>query len=221
MEKTNTTEKTCPTFYARLAELQNELKAPKNKYNSFSNFHYRSCEDIYEAVKPLLVKYKMVLNLCDYVEQIGDRYYVKACAHIQGTAPEDFSLYDDGSECWAQQTSIGWAREEEVKKGMDGSQISGTASSYARKYALNGLLLIDDTKDADTDEYHRQTEAGGAATSQVDRDAWLRQVDECYSVSAVKNFWKDNKQTIPADILKEIYSACKEKMAELEKGGAR
>lgn len=120
-----------------LRKVQIELKAPKNQYNSFGRYKYRSCEDILEAVKPLLDKYNATLTLSDIVEEIGGRVYVKAVAEFQ----------EDGDKPI---TVTAYAREPEVKKGMDDSQITGTASSYARKYALNGLFLIDDTKDADT-----------------------------------------------------------------------
>lgn len=127
-----------------LKKIQAELKAPKGQYNSFGKYHYRSAEDILEAVKPLLSKYNAQLTLSDTIEQIGGRVYVKAKAVI---------IADKGES--AEVTA--YAREPESKKGMDESQITGTASSYARKYALNGLFLIDDTKDADTDEYKAQT----------------------------------------------------------------
>ena len=217
MEKTNDNAQG-KSFYERLAELQAELKAPKNKYNSFSNFYYRSCEDIYEAVKPLLIKYRMMLNISDHLEQIGDRYYIKAMACIRSTIPTVCNTDEDGTVMWEQEISVGYAREDEVKKGMDGCQITGTASSYARKYALNGLLLIDDCKDADTDEYAQQTGAGEKSTK-IDKDAWLRQVEECYTVAAVKMFWKNQKAAIPADIIKEVYAACKARMNELEQEG--
>lgn len=128
------------TSFDNLIRLQNELKAPKNQYNSFGKYKYRSCEDILEGVKPLLAKYGFLLKLYDEVVAIGTRYYVKATATIAG----------GGGFC---QVVTAYAREEDSKKGMDGSQVTGTASSYARKYALNGLFLIDDTKDADTDAY--------------------------------------------------------------------
>jgi len=125
--------------------IQTELKAPKGQYNSFGKYKYRSCEDILEAVKPLLKKYGLTLCVTDHVEQIGDRFYVVANAF----------LYDVGGDTNLMNTA--YAREDTEKKGMDGSQITGTASSYARKYCLNGLFLIDDTKDADTDEYTART----------------------------------------------------------------
>jgi hypothetical protein len=128
-------------FMKRVSAVQAELKAPKGQYNSFGKYRYRSCEDILEAVKPLLVKYGIVLTINDELIYLGDRYYIKSTA----------CLRDTESECSICNSAL--AREEETKKGMDGSQITGTASSYARKYALNGLFCIDDTKDADTDEY--------------------------------------------------------------------
>ena len=127
-----------------LSAIQSELKAPKGQFNSFGKYKYRSCEDILEAVKPLLKKYNSCLTISDQVVQVGDRYYIQATAtfrafdHLTGQPEISNSAY---------------ARESEKKSGMDESQITGTASSYARKYALNGLFLIDDTKDADTDEY--------------------------------------------------------------------
>lgn len=131
-----------------LTEIQKRLKAPKSNYNSFGKYNYRSCEDILEAVKPLLGD--NTLTLSDEVVQIGDRIYVKATA-----------VFRDG----ATETRVSaFAREAESKKGMDESQVTGTASSYARKYALNGLFLIDDTKDADTDEFVKATERTKAKT---------------------------------------------------------
>ena len=126
-------------FCQRLSEIQAELKAPKGQYNEFGKYSYRSCEDILEAVKPLLAKRQLVLTITDELTMIGNRYYVKATARI-----EDELNYGNAVSVSA------YAREAESKKGMDESQITGSASSYARKYALNGLLLIDDTRDADT-----------------------------------------------------------------------
>lgn len=157
----------------KLSNIQNELKAPKGQRNTFGNYNYRSAEDILEAVKPICKKYRTTLTLSDelvvlgthtptpYTENVWDkdakqfkeetrfsgsqRFYIKATATL-------YDLDDGESE-----TVTAYAREEETKKGMDGSQITGAASSYARKYALNGLFNIDDTKDADTDEYQNQT----------------------------------------------------------------
>ena len=130
-------------FNDKVINLIFELKAPKNQYNSFGKYKYRSAEDILEAVKPLAFKYGLIPQLSDEVVLIGDRIYVKATA----------SLTDGTNTIQA----TGYAREPQTKKGMDDSQITGTASSYARKYAMNGLYQIDDTKDADTDEYTNQT----------------------------------------------------------------
>ena len=142
-------EKKEKTIYEKLLAVQNELKAPKDKRNNFGGYNFRSCEGILEAVKPLLQTQGLMLTIKDDVVNIGDRYYVKATA-----------LLDDISSN-GEIAVTALAREEETKKGMDASQITGTASSYARKYALNGLFLIDDTKDADTDEFHRTTQENG------------------------------------------------------------
>lgn len=128
----------------QLRAVQMALKAPKGQHNKFGNYDYRSCEDILEAVKPLLQEQQLTLWLDDSVVNVGDRIYVKATATIKS---------EDGEQV----ENHAYAREAETKKGMDDSQITGTASSYARKYALNGLFLIDDTKDADTDSYQQQT----------------------------------------------------------------
>ena len=128
----------------KVVRVQSELKAPKGQYNSFGKYNYRSCEDIVEAVKPLLKQYGIVLNLSDELVLIGDRYYIKAVA-----------VLTDGTDVLQ---SVAYAREPQELKGMTDSQITGTASSYARKYALNGLLAIDDTKDPDTDEFAKTTE---------------------------------------------------------------
>ena len=128
-------------IYEKLSKIQTELKAPKGQYNSFGKYKYRSCEDILEALKPIVAKNKATLILSDELVNIGERYYIKSTA----------TLIDTEEEKQIQNTA--YAREELEKKGMDGSQITGTASSYARKYALNGLFNIDDTKDADTDEF--------------------------------------------------------------------
>ena len=138
------------TIQQRLAAVQAELKAPKGQYNSFGKYNYRSCEDILEAVKPLLAKNELTLTLQDSLELVGDWHYIKATATVQDASG-------------ASLTTTSFAREPEDKKGMDSSQVTGTASSYARKYALNGLFCIDDTKDADTDAYHNQTSGAKSA----------------------------------------------------------
>lgn len=137
-------------IHEKLAAVQSEMKAPKNLYNSFGKYSYRNAEGICEAFKPYGKKYGLSLVLSDEVMEIGGRVYVMATA----------SLYDTESS-----DSIGvsaFAREAETKKGMDDAQVTGATSSYARKYALNGLFLLDDTKDPDTDEYRQQVEKGKA-----------------------------------------------------------
>ena len=126
-------------IYSRLQAVQMELKAPKDQYNNFGKYSYRSCEDILEAVKPLCEKQGLLLSLTDEIVEMGGRNYIKSIARV--------IEMDTGKEFF----TTAFAREDELKKGMDGSQISGCASSYARKYALNGLFCIDDTEgDADT-----------------------------------------------------------------------
>lgn len=142
MEKTN--------IYEALASVQSALKAPKGQYNSFGKYAYRSCEDILEAVKPILKEFGLFLQLSDEPVMVGDWHYIKATATVA-----DFS----GNQVFC----TAYAREPSEKKGMDDSQITGTASSYARKYTLNGLFCIDDTKDADTDSYQTQTTGKKAA----------------------------------------------------------
>ena len=128
---------------SKLVEIQVELKAPKSQRNNFGNYNYRSAEDILKALKPLLKKHDAKIVLSYKPILIGDWHYIEATARF--TCGDEVEI------------TTGYARESPSKKGMDESQITGSASSYAGKYALNGLLLIDDTKDADTDEYYRQT----------------------------------------------------------------
>lgn len=135
------------TILEKLLAIQTELKAPKNQMNKFGGYKYRSCEDILEAVKPLLAKYKCTVVIEDDIQFVGGRFYVMATA----------ILYD-AENMGDKVSNKAFAREEETKKGSDGSQITGASSSYARKYALNGLFLIDDTKDADATNTHGKEE---------------------------------------------------------------
>lgn len=146
-------------IYASLMAVQAELKAPKGQHNSFGKYDYRSAEDIIEAVKPLLKENGLFLNMSDEVVLVGDRYYIKATVKVVDVVTGE-----------SVQTSA-LAREAAQKKGMDESQVTGTASSYARKYALNGLFAIDDNRDADTDEYARQT-SQSAAGARSQRNAY-------------------------------------------------
>lgn len=151
--------------YEKLAKIQIALKAPKGQFNSFGKYNYRSCEDILEALKPLLKEQGLVLILSDEIVCIGARYYIKATALLK-------SIIDDNEQIF----NTAYAREDENKKGADGAQITGACSSYARKYALNGLFLIDDTKDADTNEYHEQQKKQEAkAVKTVEKPAQAEQ----------------------------------------------
>lgn len=160
-----------------LIAIQSELKAPKSQFNKFGGYKYRKAEDILEAVKPLLNKQKCTLTITDDIVMVGNRIYVKATATIK----------NEKGEC---ETTTGWAREEETKKGMDGSQITGASSSYARKYALNGLFAIDDNADSDTtndgqhQEAQQQTQTQQPASSQYhpsDLNEGLAYLSRCVS----------------------------------------
>ena len=131
-------------FYKKLMRIQSDLKAPKGQKNAFGGYKYRSCEDILEAVKPLLRREEMILIISDELVSVEGRVYIKATATVS-----------DGITFMKAEAL---AREADTKKGMDPSQVTGATSSYARKYALNGLFCIDDTKDADTDAYTKQTQ---------------------------------------------------------------
>ena len=219
-------EKKEKTIYEKLLAVQNELKAPKDKRNDYGGFNYRSCEGILEAVKPLLQEQGLMLTIKDEVVNIGDRYYVRATVLLD-------DIDDISSNGEIAITAL--AREEEAKKGMDASQITGTASSYARKYALNGLFLIDDTKDADTDEFHRTTQENGQKTNvatQVNQppakkialtqkivDEKLKFILEQTDTKTVKNIWFNlskmyeiNKDTALGGIL---FKATENKVLEL------
>lgn len=166
-----------------LINIQSELKAPKNQYNSFGKYSYRNAEDILEAVKPLLKKNNCHLTITDEIILIGDRYYVKATAEIT-----------NGTD---KVTASAMAREEESKKGMDSAQLTGATSSYARKYALNGLFCIDDTKDSD---YNNQ----GDKSDKSEKAEAPKQV----SVPAPKEVKQaPNVPPIPEEVLKEIAEA--------------
>lgn len=139
--------------YEKLKTVQHQLKAPKGQKNDFGGYRYRSCEDIVEAVKPLLYSNQLVLTLTDEVVEMGSRYYVKSTAKIYDTDSNENLI------------TTAFAREEENKKGQDSAQITGAASSYARKYALNGLFAIDDTKDPDATNIVKCTDCGKEITS--------------------------------------------------------
>lgn len=180
-------------FIEKIVAIQSELKAPKGQYNSFGKYNYRSCEDILEGVKPLLAKHGLVLTIQDSIDLIGDRFYVKATATIT-----------DGKE---QLSTNAYARESLDKKGMDASQVTGATSSYARKYALNGLLAIDDTKDADTMDnskkpvqqtqetvYNWQTLKARATQGGISEEELVRYVTETFKVSKPSELKQEHYQ---------------------------
>lgn len=177
----------------RVGDIQHKLKAPKGQYNSFGKYNYRSCEDILEGVKPLLKEHDLALLIDDEIVQIGERYYVKATAKIT-----------DGREIVS---ATAYAREPDTKKGMDESQITGATSSYARKYALNALLCIDDTKDADTMDnskkpvqqtqetvYNWQTLKARATQGGISEEELVHYVTETFKVSKPAELKQDHYQ---------------------------
>ena len=154
------------SIYQKLMNIQQELKAPKGQKNTYGNYRYRSAEDILEAVKPLLGENGCILTLNDCIVTEGGRVYVQACATIVDV------------ETGAMIKNHAYARESESKKGMDDSQVTGTASSYARKYALNGLFCIDDTKDADTDEFTKRTDFNEKLATKSEKEVFIKMCNE-------------------------------------------
>lgn len=165
-------------IYEKLLNIQSELKAPKGQRNNFGNYNYRSCEDILESVKPLLAKYKATIIINDEVINVEGRFYVKATV----------TFIDVEKDNMGQISVSASAREEESKKGMDSSQITGATSSYARKYALNGLFAIDDTKDSD-------------ATNTHELELTEKQVNRLYAIAFSKGV---NKEKVQAQIKKKF-----------------
>lgn len=181
--------------YEKLMNIQNELKAPKSQYNEFGKYHYRSCEDILESLKPVLAKHKAAVTISDEIVLIGDRYYVKATAaliDIEKGDKVEVSAY---------------AREDEQKKGMDLSQLTGSTSSYARKYALNGLFAIDDTKDSDATNKHNteqidRSKGDKGKQAMVDNSlASDKQLNYIYKLAKQKNYSPESM----ASYIKEVY----------------
>lgn len=171
-------------IYEKLLKAQVELKAPKGQYNSFGKYKYRSCEDILEALKPVLDKLKLTLFIKDDVIEVNTRNYVKATITLVNIEKPDEII----------ETSA-LAREEETKKGMDGSQITGASSSYARKYALNGMFMIDDTKDSDSTNNHGKEET---KTDEEKKQAFL---------NSKEGMIERLKESLSSDKLKKVLSA--------------
>ena len=174
----------------KLAVIQQELIAPKNQFNKFGNYNYRSCEDILEGLKPCLLKVRAAVTITDEIVLIGDRYYIKASAILRDCESEKVII------------NTAYAREEESKKGMDASQITGSTSSYARKYALNGLFCIDDVKDADSRD-NRTKEA----TEQKEAEAEQKKIESSkiskVKVDALKA--RCESESVSLDKLLELY----------------
>lgn len=209
------------TFTERVIAVQSQLKAPKSQRNDFGGFNYRSCEDILEAVKPLLKAEGLCLTITDDIVMLGDRYYVKATATLS-----------DGERSLPSQA---FAREEASKKGMDGSQVTGTASSYARKYALNGLLAIDDSKDADAlnngKEYTATSKGSGKAKATApapkipapapkipapDKAAVIAAVYAAQTEEEVVAIYKKNSYYFGKD--EAVITACSQRKQQLKQG---
>lgn len=203
------------TFIERVIAVQSQLKAPKNQRNDFGGFNYRSCEDILEAVKPLLKAEGLCLTITDDIVMIGDRYYVKATATLT-----------DGERSLPNQA---FAREPEERAKMDGSQVTGSASSYARKYALNGLFAIDDTKDADAlnngqdaangkdfDKGKAKATAPAPKIPAPDKAAVIAAVYAAQTEEEVVAIYKKNSYYFGKD--EAVITACSQRKQQLKRG---
>ena len=185
----------------KLLTIQTKLKAPKGQYNGFGKYYYRSCEDILEAVKPLLAETKSTLRLSDRIIEVGGRVYVEATATLTDC------------EAGASINNTAYAREDEEKKGMDASQITGSCSSYARKYALNGLFLIDDTKDADTPESR-----GEGADKPKKEEPKKAKADKAKTDQPKAESTEDeHHRKISKEELQELAIGCRDNGVEVEK----
>lgn len=183
-------------IYQKLLEIQNELNCPKNQFNKFGNYSYRSCEDILESLKPLLKQVKATVILTDEIKLVGDRYYIEAtCKFIDietGEVLENKSL----------------AREDENKKGMDLAQVTGSCSSYARKYALNGMFCIDDVKDADATNNGK--EDNNKSHSQVDASARKLSDKQLARLYAIANKAGADKDLVKQQVMKKFNKEVKD-----------
>jgi hypothetical protein len=183
-----------------LVKIQSDLNAPKNLVNKFGNYRYRSCESIVEALKPLLAKHKCYLLLNDEITLIGDRYYIKATATLVNA---------NG----VQVSTTAFAREEESKKSMDSSQLTGATSSYARKYALNGLFAIDDTKDADATNTHDKDES--PTISKEDLQVWVDQLKLIKTTEELLVMYEQNKDAVNEFVeIKNLFSKRKKQLSK-------
>ena len=183
----------------KLAEIQAKVKAPKGQFNSFGKYNYRSAEDILEAVKQVVNPMGYSITISDTIINVGDRYYIKATATLS-----------NGKETYS---TDGYAREEESKKGMDGSQVTGASSSYARKYSLCGLFAMDDTKDSDATNTHEKEEAKSL-------QIWKQEIDNCKSLNELNSYYaksqkliNDNKDIISLFSTKKLSFTIKQPIA--------
>ena len=174
-----------------LAEIQAKVKAPKGQFNSFGKYHYRSAEDILESVKQVINPMGFYISISDTIIVHGDRFYVQATATLS-----------NGQETY---TSTAFAREEESKKGMDGSQVTGASSSYARKYALNGLFALDDTKDSDATNTHGKEQSIN----------WQQKINDCKTLTELSDLFIANETTIGGD--KDILNLFTNRKQQLSK----
>ena len=196
-------------IYTKLATIQKKLKCEKSQYNSFGKYKYRSCEDILKAVKPLLDETKTVLTLSDELVAIGERYYVKATATLLDTEESKDVPFI---------STTAYAREEETKKGMDGSQITGTASSYARKYALGGLFDIDDGIDSDTtntgETKTARTKTSVQSKSKIDFDEIDKRISNAETADEVRKIYAG----VPKPLQKYFEEKCKDRIIDINMG---
>ena len=170
--------------WEKLSKVQTELKAPKNQFNGFGKYKYRNCEDILEAVKPLLAKNKLTMLISDEIEHIGERFYVKATATLIDVETSEIIIVSKN------------AREEETKKGMDASQLTGSTSSYAAKYALNGLFLIDDTKDADATNNHGNDQKNENKNDKPTQKKGIKKITIDTYLEAIRKYEKEYQTEI-------------------------
>lgn len=183
-------------FNEKLQKIQFSLKAPKGQYNSFGKYHYRSCEDILEALKPLLKENSCTLTITDDIVMLGDRFYVKATATLT-----------DGEES----ISISaFAREEETKKGADGSQVTGASSSYARKYALNGMFCIDDTKDSDVTNVCQSVKPKTEENPMMDMA--MSDINNAKTLDGLMAVWHNYQSLQSNEVFKALMTKKKEKL---------
>lgn len=194
-------------IYEKLTEVQNELKAPKSRYNSFGKYNYRSCEDILEAVKPLLKSKKLAMTVKDEVYSVDGRFYIMAVV----------TVFDCESE--EKITTTAYAREDNEKKGMDGSQITGSSSSYARKYALNGMFAIDDTKDADSWNTHGKDKSSEKKEEQKEQKVDYATDEQIGKINYMCNANPEFKEALPKALKKygvnNVVQLTKEQAEEL------